>query len=276
MTQRLLIYTDLDGTLLDHHSYSHAPADALLAELEQAQIPVIPCTSKTRAELLHLRESLHNRHPFIIENGAAVCLPAGYLQHPPDDCESTGELLIKPFVAPRAHWLAMLDRIRPAYPDCRGFSEMDLSQIVALTGLSKQQAGRAAQREYGEPIHCPGPADQCQRLIAELHAAGGRVLTGGRFLHLSGHCDKGKALRWLNRQFATEWGVQPISIALGDSPNDSAMLEAADHAIIVRSPAHPPPRLSRSGSTLVTRATGPEGWVEGLRLVIDRIHASRS
>jgi hydroxymethylpyrimidine pyrophosphatase-like HAD family hydrolase len=63
----IVIYTDLDGSLLDHHSYSHAAADALLAELETQGIPVIPVSSKTRAELLQLRRQLDNRHPFIVD-----------------------------------------------------------------------------------------------------------------------------------------------------------------------------------------------------------------
>ena len=42
-----LIFTDLDGSLLDHHSYSFAPAVPLLAELDALGIPVIPITGKT-------------------------------------------------------------------------------------------------------------------------------------------------------------------------------------------------------------------------------------
>ena len=38
---KLVIYTDLDGSLLDHDSYSHVAADALLVELEAHGIPTI-------------------------------------------------------------------------------------------------------------------------------------------------------------------------------------------------------------------------------------------
>ena len=46
-----LIFTDLDGTLLDHFSYSHAPADQLIPVLQHAGIPIIINTSKTFAEV---------------------------------------------------------------------------------------------------------------------------------------------------------------------------------------------------------------------------------
>jgi predicted mannosyl-3-phosphoglycerate phosphatase (HAD superfamily) len=52
-----LIFTDLDGSLLDHHTYSFAPAANYLDRLETQGIPVIPITSKTRAEVLVLRRS---------------------------------------------------------------------------------------------------------------------------------------------------------------------------------------------------------------------------
>ena len=79
-----LIFTDLDGSLLDHNTYSFAPAAELLLELEQQQIPVIPVTSKTRAEVMALRQTLHNEHPFIIENGAAICIPKQYFPNCPE------------------------------------------------------------------------------------------------------------------------------------------------------------------------------------------------
>ena len=55
---KLVIYTDLDGSLLDHDSYSHAAADALLVELEAHGIPVIIASSKTRYEQTSLRTAI--------------------------------------------------------------------------------------------------------------------------------------------------------------------------------------------------------------------------
>lgn len=70
-----VIYTDLDGTLLDHHSYSHNPALPALKQAKSVDAPVIPVTSKTRAELTKLREAIGLDGPFIVENGAAIYIP---------------------------------------------------------------------------------------------------------------------------------------------------------------------------------------------------------
>ena len=49
MSSSPVIYTDLDGTLLDHDTYSANEAKEILGKLSASQVPVIPATSKTYA-----------------------------------------------------------------------------------------------------------------------------------------------------------------------------------------------------------------------------------
>ena len=273
----IVIYTDLDGSLLDHYSYSHAAADALLQELEAQGIPVIPASSKTRAELLQLRHELDNQHPFIVENGAAVFIPAGYFSTQPAETESRDGCWVKYFSLPRSHWLQKIDAIAADFPgDFDNFASLDIESIAALTGLDPAAAQRAASREFGEPVHWLGGDSSRLRFIETLQNNAARVLQGGRFLHVSGDCDKGRALHWLNAQYAIQAaGRQPLSLAIGDSQNDAAMLEAADHALIIRSPVHPPPTLSRSERTLISKYYGPGGWNQGVREILQSLKKPR-
>ena len=75
MLRHPLIFTDLDGTLLDYFSYSFEPAARLLASLSKRRFPVIINSSKTFAEIVRIREKMNNGDPFIVENGAAIYLP---------------------------------------------------------------------------------------------------------------------------------------------------------------------------------------------------------
>jgi len=61
MTKQLLVFTDLDGTLLTHEGYSWQPAAPALERLRQLDIPLILNSSKTAAEIAALREELDNR-----------------------------------------------------------------------------------------------------------------------------------------------------------------------------------------------------------------------
>ena len=73
-----IIFTDLDGTLLDHDTYSWKPAESALKLARKMNIPVIFCTSKTRAEVEIYRKSIGNKHPFIAESGEAIFIPVSY------------------------------------------------------------------------------------------------------------------------------------------------------------------------------------------------------
>ncbi|MEO0354349.1 MAG: HAD hydrolase family protein, partial [Cyanobacteria bacterium P01_A01_bin.3] len=77
--KKLLVFTDLDATLVDHQTYSYEAALPAIARLKQLDYPIIFNSSKTIAEQQHLRAELDIQTPFIVENGAAVVIPPGTL-----------------------------------------------------------------------------------------------------------------------------------------------------------------------------------------------------
>jgi mannosyl-3-phosphoglycerate phosphatase family protein len=272
MTQtQWLIFTDMDGSLLDHHNYHFDEAVPTLTALEERKVPVIPVTSKTQAEVELLRDSLHNCHPFIVENGAAVFIPQGYFLQQPDDTVEKDGYWVKEFVAPRARWQSLIDQVRPRYSDqFKTFADAGIDGIIAMTGLNVHAAARAARRQYGEPVSWQGNGNLKHQFIEELTAAGAQILEGGRFLHVSGDCDKGRALRWLEQVYQNANAEkQMVSLAIGDSQNDRAMLEQADHALLIRSPVHPLPEVCRSSNLTISTHTGPKGWAEGVNNILD-------
>jgi len=270
MTTEWIIFTDLDGSLLDHDSYSHKAADELLTELQQKKIPVILTTSKTRAEVLSIRSELNNQHPFIVENGAAIFIPKNYFPTKPETCIELDGFWVYSFSQARSHWLSILNKAKTIFPHSFShFSAMKEEVIAQVTGLSYVQAQQANQREFGEPISWLGVDKAKQEFIQWLEEQGGHVLQGGRFLHLGGSCDKGQALAWLAQEYKKQHALAAIkTIAIGDSGNDTAMLEQADLALIIRSPIHAPPKLKRLRGFFISEEFGPRGWSSGLRKIL--------
>jgi predicted mannosyl-3-phosphoglycerate phosphatase (HAD superfamily) len=139
-----------------------------------------------------------------------------------------------------------------------------------MTNLPPAAAERANYREYSEPVKWLGEAQRKADFVAALHAGGASVLSGGRFLSVSGDCDKGRALVWLRSLYQeSRRGVSCHDLAIGDSANDCAMLEAAETALLVRSPVHAFPALSRSAGLIRSEKFGPAGWAEGVRSWLD-------
>ncbi|RPJ67682.1 HAD-IIB family hydrolase [Alteromonas sediminis] len=258
----------MDGTLLDHHTYSIEPARPMLAYLKHEQVPVIPTTSKTCAELLALREHYQLDGPFIVENGAAIYIPHGFFPHKPAGAVWSDGYWCKSLSSPRLHWLKIVDRLKKDFPNSFiGFNDMSVSEICEATGLPPADAELAAQRQYGEPVMFTGDSEQKSRFIQAAQHRGATVLEGGRFLHLCGDVNKGIALKWLTDTYTQQFALAqaPTTIALGDSGNDIAMLEQADIGIRILSPTRQPPVVNKTSGLLLTSSRyGPEGWNEML------------
>lgn len=271
---RLLLSTDLDGTLLDHFTYCAAPADQLFPLLNRLNIPWIFNTSKTAPELVALRSQLANPHPFSVENGGAIYLPKGSLL--------AADLALQEHLGFNVIHLGLtrseiLSRVAPfrAQFSFYGLSEISVDDMAALTGLSHERAKLALNRNFSEPLVWRDSEEQLQRFALSLAKIGIQVVKGGRFVHLQGEVSKASSLAWFVDQYQTLWKSKVESVALGDGENDREMLEMADIAIQVRSPVHPFPAISASGEVVKTDRYGPEGWYQAVKaLITDRFPAA--
>lgn len=266
-----IIMTDLDGTLLDHYTYSYEAAKGVLDYLESQHVPVVANTSKTSAELIHIRKEIKNHSPFIVENGAAVYIPQKLFPECPKGCTDEGPYWRYQFSKPREYWLDLIHQLKPKYQSLyTSFSNLSVEQLAKLTGLDEEAAERASQRQFGEPLLWHGDRDDKEEFIEAVHQAGGHVLQGGRFLHVGDKVNKGMAMQWLKELYQTTYPEQNIqTIALGDSHNDIDMLEQADHAVVIASPSHPAPELNRTQNLIHTQEYGPKGWAQALIQLLD-------
>lgn len=268
--RQLVIFTDLDGTLLDHHSYSYDAALPMLDKLQEHHIAVIPNTSKTFFEVQQLRRELSLNTPFIVENGAAVYIPPDFFSQPPSDCEFVDGYWRRSFSQERSYWLNLVAQHKSAFAGAfKGFSEMTTDELSLATGLSLADAEMANKRQFSEPLQWLGTDSQKQHFSQQMKSAGANVLQGGRFLHISGQCNKGTALRWLTQEFAKQQPqFQFKSVALGDSFNDNDMLETADIAVQIKTSKHDFPQLFRTDAVWQSKLLGPKGWTECLEQIL--------
>ncbi|GAA5315631.1 MAG: mannosyl-3-phosphoglycerate phosphatase-related protein [Candidatus Pelagadaptatus aseana] len=268
MTARLIVSTDLDGTLLDHFNYSFEAAAPAMQRLESQGIPIIINTSKTFSEVLLLRQQMGNHHPFIVENGSGIVVPNDYFDALPESARPYGDYHLIDFGADYASLCRHLSKLKSRY-QFTGFSDMNDEQIQAHTNLPLENAHLAKQRLFSEPLIWQDSDDARTAFISELAEAGIQALQGGRFLHVMAPTDKGKSLQTLKTLYETQWQTNCFTVALGDSANDIAMLEQADIAVIVRSPKHPPLTVSGRQQTIITDDMGPTGWNQAIGSILD-------
>ena len=249
-----LVFTDLDGTLLDHHTYSWEAALPALDHLNRHRIPWVLVTSKTRAEVELWRRLLGHRHPFIVENGGAAYLPDGNAYQ------------VLEWGTPYAELLNSLQKASQA-SGCRvrGFHEMAADEVAKLTGLPREQAVLAQQREYDEPFLILDP-DRAGALLDAIQAEGRRWTKGGRFWHILGANDKAVAVRAVIEHFKIARGPMR-TIGLGDGLNDVSFLNVVAKPVLIQS-AHSAEMKSRVPRGVVTDRSGPAGWNDALMALL--------
>jgi mannosyl-3-phosphoglycerate phosphatase len=260
--KELLVVTDLDGTLLDEHTYDPAAAAGALCALEAARVPLVLASSKTRAEMEALVAALPGAPPLalIVENGGAVLRLDG-----------RGGPALTVLGAPHEELVRALDAIsREAGVRLARCSSMALEELVRLTGLGEADARRAQQREYDEPFLMDEAGDVA-RVAAAASRRGLRLSRGGRFLHLTGATDKGRAFHVLRGLLAAE-GRTYHAVGLGDAPNDLPLLEAVDEPILVPRPDGRVDERLRQAFPGAARAEapGPAGWNGAVLRLLER------
>lgn len=253
-----LVFTDLDGTLLDHHTYSYEAAKPAIARLKQHNIPIILNSSKTLAELDEIASQLALSAPVIAENGSIISIP--------------GEPLV--FWGPDYGAIChLLDQFRADHGwKFRGFHDWSVEDVAEHTGLSFAAAEMAAKRQASEPLLWDDTQKNLEAFTLALDAEGLLLKRGGRFWHVMGHTDKVKAMTYLSEREQRLSGEDVRVIALGDGPNDIGMLEAADVAVIVHNSDTDEIVINARSDQQVIKTTlsGPAGWNAAIQQVINK------
>ena len=266
---RLLVFTDLDGTLLNHDDYSWKRAQPALEKLSALSIPVILVTSKTRTEVEVLRREMGLDEPFVVENGGGVFFPEHYEKL--DVGESTIASPYRLRVLGRSYFeiRSFVENHRDRFA-IEGFGDMGADRIVELTGLDRGQARLAAAREFTEPFLLDDE-EQLPKLREVAADHGLKITTGGRFYHLMGDTqDKGRAVRVVTEIFGRTWGEEPKAIGLGSSLSDHSMLEQVDLPVVIPGVSEELEMLL-GGYAAIANHPGCRGWNESVLALIEEL-----
>jgi len=253
----LVIFTDLDGTLLEEDGSLSKDARAALGSLGARGVRVVPLTSKTRLELARWLEELGGERWGSFENGAGLMTPSG------------AEVL--PGALP-------VDRLRGILRDVRdetrlairSVEEMPDEELAERTGLPLPAIPMARAREFDLPFCAPEGAEEAISRALQRRP-GTRLTKGDRFFHLLGRHDKADAVRRLVGL------LRPSrTIGLGDAPNDAGFLRIVDQAVLVPKKAGVDARLEAVlPDAAVAPAPGGAGWSVAVRALVPDEEAGR-
>ncbi len=271
-THKLLIFTDLDGTLLDRNSYSLEPAEPALHRIRQKDIPIVLSSSKTKAEIEFHRRKLENGDPFISENGGAVFIPKDYFsfQFPYDrETDAFFALELGTFYP---QIIQIFESIKKETGiSVKGFSDLTEKEISTICGLDLKEAELAKIREYDEPFIIDGGEKEIEIVREKIGEKGLNYARGGRFHHLLGKNDKGKAVQILKELYENQF-FSIFTIGIGDGLNDLPMLRAVDYPIFLTEKGDSSPEIPvKLKSLIIMDRTGPQAWNDAILHALDQL-----
>ncbi|MGD1903756.1 MAG: HAD-IIB family hydrolase [Geitlerinemataceae cyanobacterium] len=269
-----IVFTDLDGTLLNARDYRYDAAISVLDRLKAAGIPTIPVTSKTRAEVELLRSEIGLSDPFVVENGSGIFIPEGDDRFPLEtELRADGYRIVQL----GGSYQEARDRVSKLSAKLGvqlcGFGDLAPEDIYGITGLAIDDAKLAQTRDFTEPFVTPHEFSSAE-IATAAESLGFHVVVGDRFSHaIDPKSGKGVAVETLIESYANA-GQDLAIVGLGNSPNDLPMLEAVPQPIVIPDEAgEPHPGLAERvalGWSLAPKY-GCAGWALAVGEVLDKL-----
>lgn len=258
-----VVFTDIDGTLIDLISGKYGESDKLIYTLRENNVPIVLCSAKTFAEQNKIRDDLGLMDPFIVENGGAIIIPKNYFDFQ-FDIEQTrikeeqGYIILELGESTREIRIKLAEIKKKLRIEFKGVADVSIEELSRLATMPIDYAKRMSEREYGETILQIKKSD-IPTFTTSIEKMGIKVIHGGRFFDVTMGTDKGKAVSILINLFRKKYRNQIKFFGVGDSANDASMLKLMDVPMVVQKPDSSWSELEIK-NVIRLKGIGPEGW----------------
>ena len=259
---KILIFTDLDGSLLHRETFKFGEIKEYIKKLISKGIFIIPNTSKTEKEILEFSNELGSSLPYICENGAAI-----------NGLDLLNADLPKELILSREkdNLLNIFKNIVPInfQNKCKWLSEMDKKNQSLILGLEENKIKMALDRKYTIPLIFKGTKNEKNQLAKIIKNEGLFLQEGGRVINLTDKVNKAKAFQVFVR-FYKKYQKNIKTIAVGDNYNDLDMLKISDYPCLVFNDQFTLDEIPIN-DLIITNKPSPEGWADVIKMALVKI-----
>jgi len=260
---KILVFTDLDGTLLHRDTFKFDEIKIYLNKLLSKGIYIIPNTSKTEKEILKFNNELGSSLPYISENGSAI-----------NGLDLLNSNLPKELILSREKdsLIKIFEKSVPVnlQNKCKWLSEMDKKKQILIFGLEDYKLKMALDRKYTVPFLFEGNKSERNELSKIVKNKGLALQEGGRVINLSDKVNKAKALQVFVRFFKKN-NKNVKTIAVGDNYNDLDMLKISDFPCLVFNDKFTLDEIHIK-NLITTNKPSPEGWADVIKKALVKVN----
>ena len=260
---KILIFTDLDGSLLHRDTFKFDIIKDYLIKLLFKGIYIIPNTSKTEKEILEFNNELGSDLPYISENGASI-----------KGLNLLNSNLPKELILSREkdNLIKIFQESVPIdlQNKCKWVSGMDKKKQSLIFGLKDEKLKIALDRKYTVPFKFEGSKSEKNELSKIVKKKGIALQEGGRVINLTDKVNKAKALQVFVRFFKKN-NKNVKTIAVGDNYNDLDMLKVSDYPCLVFNDKFTLDQIPIN-DLITTNKSSPEGWVDVIKMALVQVN----
>ena len=268
----LLIFTDIDGTLINNDTFFEGKNIEIAETLHEHNHILIYNSSKTFNEIVNMQKKFNTSFPFICETGGGIYYKNLFTQ-------ASDELREGYSIMYESKKIEMFKKIikeevqKNFKNDLDMFDDLCLDEKSRLSGLKGNDLHLASKRDFSVLINWKSDEGRYSKFKSVLHRHGLKLIKGGRFSHICASHDKGQAVKFfLNQIKSSGLYNKIITIGIGDSTNDLEMLSNVDYACVVKSENNNDlMKKIDISKVLLSTNHAPEGWAECIHNIFTQI-----
>ena len=263
MISKIIIFTDLDGTLLHSETFEFENIRQYIKNLLSKNISIIPNSSKTKAELSNFNKQYHLNLSFIAENGSSIHrlnlinknLPEKILLSKPTD-----EIY-------KIYKQNITTHLKKKITFILNLKSKEQEEIF---GLSLEKMNLAVKRDHSIPIQFNGTEIEKNEFTKILKNSGLTIQTGGRIMNVCDNINKSIAMSEAIRLMKKELNDEIITIGVGDNENDIEMIKNADYSCLVKNENFDS-SLINIDNLIKSDEPSPKGWSDVIKTALQKI-----
>ena len=273
MNKNKIIFTDLDESLLKDNLYYPKVLNNFVNNLLLQKFNIVVCTSKTYQEVLSLFKKNKIKFPFSTENGANFYIPVT------KDKKDLNFKKIKNKKALNTNKINLiLRKLSKKYTEKIIFiRDLEKKEQIEITRLSKQELPLFLNRESSVSVIWNGNKKLLNQLKKSIKSYNLQFLFGGKIINVSGLHNKLDSVKYFEKYFIQISKIKKnTTISVGDSQNDIEMLNYTDYSGIVKRSDNKNIKLIKNQDVFISNKVAPEGWVELISLIKNKMEKENS
>ena len=258
----ILIFTDLDGSLLNRDTFKFDEIKKFLKDLVSKGIFIIPNSSKTENEIIDFNQELGENLTYISENGSVINgLNLLNINFPDKIVLSREKNEIQKIFE---------SKISKNLKDkCKFITRMEKKKQIEILGLSNDKLKNALSRKYSIPFLFDGNKNERDKLNKSITKNGLSLQEGGRVINL---CDKVNKVKSMNRVIKIFKKIEKNIkvIAVGDNYNDLEMLKNSDVPCLVFNDRFKLDEIFID-NLIISNQPSPLGWADVIKKALVKL-----